>query len=76
MKNELLRTLSTVASFAAVGSFALSSAPAFAVTHGLSIDSFTTDNSLVLTDDIDDEQVIGDDRGGIALTTNGVFGPR
>lgn len=73
MKNELLRTLSTVASFAAVGSFALSSAPAFAVTHGLSIDSFTTDNSLVLTDDIDDEQVIGDDRGGIALTTNGVL---
>lgn len=73
MTNDFLRALSTVATFAAVGSFSLSAAPAYAVTHGLAITTFTTDNSDQSGHLDNSGPEIGDDRGGIALTTNGVL---
>ncbi|MFM6967320.1 MAG: hypothetical protein ACKOWN_00055 [Microbacteriaceae bacterium] len=73
MNNKFLRILSGSAALAAAGSFSLSVGPAFAVTHGLAITSLTNENPTYLANDLDDQDVIGDDRGGIALTSNGVL---
>ena len=69
MKNSTLRTLSAGAAITAIGAFALSATPAFATGHNLQISSFTSENWL----EYDTNSDLGDDRGGIALTVNGVF---
>jgi hypothetical protein len=69
MNNTTLRIVSAAGAIAAAGAFTLSAVPAFAAAHTLSITDLTT-NNLVGYDTSDTN---GDDRGGIALTTNGVF---
>jgi hypothetical protein len=72
MTKTTLRIVSAAGAIVAAGAFSLSAVPAFAVSHALTITSFTSENSVTSVG-LSDSSVLGDDRGGIALTTQGVL---